>query len=146
MLAEELRENILEGDLTELLRHSGDEDFPAEVARLLQSFTNEEAINVFVALPDDLKVKTFSFFDHVIQLGIMEELPGPQRSNILNNLESNDRVSFFDSLDGVEVTEYLALVGAMARLLRHEEVRAKLMQAKTPEEFLAVLGEDPEAV
>lgn len=44
------------------------------------------------------------------------------------------------------VTEYLTLVGAMARLLRHEEVRAKLMQAKTAEEFLAVLGEDPEAV
>lgn len=120
MLAEELRENILEGDLTELLRHSGDEDFPAEVARLLQSFTNEEAINVFVALPDDLKVKTFSFFDHVIQLGIMEELPGPQRSNILNNLESNDRVSFFDSLDGVEVTEYLALLSDKNRLATYD--------------------------
>lgn len=120
MLAEELRENILEGDLTELLRHSGDEDFPAEVARLLQSFTNEEAINVFVALPEDLKVKTFSFFDHVIQLGIMEELPGPQRSNILNNLESNDRVSFFDSLDGVEVTEYLALLSDKNRLATYD--------------------------
>ena len=44
------------------------------------------------------------------------------------------------------VTEYLTLVGAMARLLRHEEVREKLTQAKTVEEFLAVLGEDPEAV
>ena len=120
MLAEELRENILEGDLTELLRHSGDEDFPAEVARLLQTVTNEEAINVFVALPDDLKVKTFSFFDHVIQLGIMEELPGPQRSNILNNLESNDRVSFFDSLDGVEVTEYLALLSDKNRLATYD--------------------------
>ena len=120
MLAEELRENILEGDLTELLRHSGDEDFPAEVARLLQTVTNEEAINVFVALPDDLKVKTFSFFDHVIQLGIMEELPGPQRSNILNNLESNDRVTFFDSLDGVEVTEYLALLSDKNRLATYD--------------------------
>jgi magnesium transporter len=120
MLAEELRENILEGDLTGLLRHSGDEDFPAEVARLLQTVTNEEAINVFVALPDDLKVKTFSFFDHVIQLGIMEELPGPQRSNILNNLESNDRVTFFDSLDGVEVTEYLALLSDKNRLATYD--------------------------
>ena len=44
------------------------------------------------------------------------------------------------------VTEYLALVGAMARLLRSEEVRKKLMAAKTPEEFAAVLAEDPEAV
>ena len=44
------------------------------------------------------------------------------------------------------VTEYLALVGAMARLLRNEAVRKKLMEAKTPEEFAAVFAEDPEAV
>ena len=44
------------------------------------------------------------------------------------------------------VTEYLALVGAMARLLRSDEVRQKLMAAKTPEEFAAVFAEDPEAV
>ena len=44
------------------------------------------------------------------------------------------------------VTEYLALVGAMARLLRNDGVRQKLMEAKTPEEFAAVFAEDPEAV
>lgn len=44
------------------------------------------------------------------------------------------------------VTEYLALVGAMARLLRNEGVRQKLMDAKTPEEFAVVFAEDPEAV
>jgi len=44
------------------------------------------------------------------------------------------------------VTEYLALVGAMARLLRHDEVRTKLLAAKSAEEFLTILGEDPEAV
>jgi mannitol/fructose-specific phosphotransferase system IIA component (Ntr-type) len=44
------------------------------------------------------------------------------------------------------VTEYLALVGAMARILRHEEVRARLMAAKTAEEFVAALAEDPDAV
>ena len=40
----------------------------------------------------------------------------------------------------------IGLVGAMARLLRNGEVRAKLMAAKTPEEFAAVFAEDPEAV
>ncbi len=44
------------------------------------------------------------------------------------------------------VTEYLALVGAMARLLRNEEVRKRLMAAATPAEFAAVFAEDPEAV
>ncbi|HCP06688.1 MAG TPA: PTS glucose transporter subunit IIA [Verrucomicrobiales bacterium] len=44
------------------------------------------------------------------------------------------------------VTEYLALVGVMARLLRQDDVRAKLLAAKTAEEFMATLAEDPEAV
>lgn len=120
MLAQDLRERILEGDLTELLHHSGDEDFPAEVARLLQSFTNEETINLFLSLPEDIQTKTFSFFDHVIQLGIMEELPGSQKSNILNNQESNDRVTFFDTLDGIEVTEYLNLLNDKNRLATYD--------------------------
>ncbi|MBM4455172.1 MAG: PTS sugar transporter subunit IIA [Verrucomicrobia bacterium] len=44
------------------------------------------------------------------------------------------------------VTEYLALVGAMARLLRNPAIRRKLMEAKTPAEFAGVFAEDPEAV
>ena len=40
----------------------------------------------------------------------------------------------------------LIMLTAMARLLRSEEVRQKLMTAKTAEEFAAVLAEDPEAV
>lgn len=136
MLAEELREKILEGDLTELLRHSGDEDFPAELARLFQSFSNEEAITAFLGLPEDLQAKTFSYFDHVIQTGIMEELPVPRKQHILNDLESNDRVAFFDSLDGVEVTEYLNLLNDRNRLATYdllgypEQSVARLMNTK----------------
>jgi magnesium transporter len=136
MLAEDLREKILEGDLTELLHHSGDEDFPAELARLFQSFTNDEAITAFLALPEDLQVKTFSFFDHVIQAGTMEELPLARKQNILNNLESNDRVTFFESLDGVEVTEYLNLLNDKNRLATYdllgypEQSVARLMNTK----------------
>ena len=39
------------------------------------------------------------------------------------------------------VTEYLAVVGAMARLLKDEPMRQKLMSAKTQEEFLYYLTE-----
>jgi len=116
MLAPELMERILEGDLTGLLQHSGDEDFPAEVARMFESFSNEEAITAFLLLPDNLQSKIFPYFDHVLQLGIMEELPKAQISTILNNLESNERVAFFDTLDGIEVTEYLNLLNDKNRL------------------------------
>ena len=39
-----------------------------------------------------------------------------------------------------------AVVGVMARLLRQDDVRAKLLAAKTAEEFMSILAEDPEAV
>jgi len=39
-----------------------------------------------------------------------------------------------------KVAEYLVAVGTLARLLRKEKVRATLMGAATPEEFVRVLG------
>jgi len=39
------------------------------------------------------------------------------------------------------VTDYLATVGALARLLKEESLRQKLMAAKTPEAFIAELAE-----
>jgi mannitol/fructose-specific phosphotransferase system IIA component (Ntr-type) len=39
------------------------------------------------------------------------------------------------------VTDYLATVGALARLLKEESLRQKLMAAKTAEEFIAELAE-----
>src|ERR1043165_9292574 len=100
MLVRDLREKILEGDLSELLHHSKDEDYPAEVAKLLESLPKEDAVNTFLALPQDIQVKIFSFVDHVLQSGVIDELPRPQVSNILNSLESNDRVAFFETLNG----------------------------------------------
>ncbi len=120
MLVQDLREKILEGDLSELLHHSKDEDYPAEVAKLLGSLPEDHAINTFLALPEPVKIKIFSFLDHVLQQKTLEELPRPQISTILNNLESNDRIAFFDTLDGIEVTEYLNLLSDKNRLATYD--------------------------
>jgi magnesium transporter len=120
MLVQDLKEKILEGDLSELLHHRKDEDYPAEVSKLLASLPTEHAINTFLALPENVQIKIFSFLDHVLQRGIMEELPRPKISNILNNLESNDRVTFFDTLNGIEVTEYLNLLNDKNRLATYD--------------------------
>ena len=120
MLVQDLREKILEGDLSELLHHSKDEDYPAEVSKLLQSLPNEQAINIFLSLPEPIQVSIFSFLDHVLQQRIIEDLPRPQISNILNNLESNDRIAFFDTVDGIEVTEYLNLLNDKNRLATYD--------------------------
>jgi magnesium transporter len=120
MLAQELREKILEGSLTDWQDHSGDEDYPAEVAMLLQPLPNDEATTAYLALPEFLQIKTFPFFDNVLQTAIMDELPKPQKSTILNSLESNDLIAFFDGLDGMEVTEYLNLLNDKNRLATYD--------------------------
>src|ERR1700722_19667702 len=104
MLVQDLREKILEGDLSELLHHSKDEDYPGEVAKLLGGLPEEYAINTFLALPENTQVKIFAYLDHVLQSGVIEELPRTKVAYILNNLESNDRIAFFDTLDGIQVT------------------------------------------
>ena len=71
MLVQDLREKILEGDLSELLHHSKDEDYPAEVSKLLGTMPAEYAINTFLALPENVQTKIFAFLDHVLQRGII---------------------------------------------------------------------------
>ena len=78
----DLREKILEGDLSELLHHSKDEDYPAEVGKLLGTLPTEHAINTFLSLPEKVQIQIFGFLDAVLQIGIIEELPRPKISNI----------------------------------------------------------------
>jgi len=120
MLVQDLREKILEGDLSELLQHSKDEDYATEVAKLLESLPHDYAIHTFLALPEAVKIKIFPHIDHVLQLGVAEDMPRQEVSNLLNSLESNDRIAFFDTLDGVEVTEYLNLLNDKNRLATYD--------------------------
>ena len=120
MPVQDLKEKILEGDLSGLLHHSKDDDYPAEVAKLLESLPKDYAIHTFLALPEPLKIKIFSFLDHVKQRGVTEELPSARISNIHNSLESNDRIAFFDTLDGIEVTEFLNLLNDKNRLATYD--------------------------
>jgi magnesium transporter len=103
----DLKDKILEGDLSELLHHSKDEDYPTEVAKLFEELPIEDAVKAFLAIPEKLQVKIFPFLDHVTQGRIMDNLTRVQASYILNNLDSNDRLTFFESLKEWEVPDYL---------------------------------------
>jgi magnesium transporter len=120
MLAQDLREKILNGDFSDLMEHSKDEDFATEVVKLLDSIPRDYAIHTFLALPQDSQTVIFPYIDHVLQRSVTEELPQERVSYILNNLESNDRIAFFDYLDGIEITEYLNLLNDKNRLATYD--------------------------
>ena len=120
MLVQDLREKILDGDFSELLEHSKDEDYAAEVSKILETLPHDYAIHTFLALPEDVEIKIFPHLNHVLQRDVTEDMPKEQVSSILNSLMSNDRVSFFDVLDGIEVTEYLNLLNDKNRLATYD--------------------------
>lgn len=120
MLVQDLKEKVLNGDLSELLHHSRDEDYPAQVAKLLESLPNDTAVDTFLALPEKLQVSIFSYLNHIVQGEVIEALPRPRVSYILNNLQSNERLAFFDTLNGVEITEYLNCLSDKNRLATYD--------------------------
>src|SRR4051812_18969266 len=107
MMLQDLREQILDGDLTYLLEHSKDEDYPAEISKLLETVPTEQSLRTFIALPENLQINVFPYLKDKIQRKIIDHLPRIKASAILNALESNDRLTFFDALEGLEVSEYL---------------------------------------
>ncbi len=106
-MLQDLREQILDGDLSALLEHSKDEDYPAEVSKLLETLPTEVSLRSFMALPDTVQGKVFSYLQHKLQRKVIDHMPRIKASIILNSLESNDRLTFFDDLNGLEVSEYL---------------------------------------
>ena len=107
MMLEDLKEKILGGDLSDLLLHIKDEDYPADLAKLFETLPDEASIRVFIALPEKTQVKVFSYLPYDLQRQIIDHMPRIRASFILNNIESNDRITFFESLTGLEITEFL---------------------------------------
>ncbi len=120
MLVQDLREKVLEGDLSDLLLHSKDEDYATEVSKLLETLPRDIAVHTYLALPEAVQITIFPYLDHVSQRSVTEDMPKQQVSKILNSLTSNDRVSFFDILDGIEITEYLNLLNDKNRLATYD--------------------------
>lgn len=56
------------------------------------------------------------------------------------NAEQTVRLIFVIGTPKKMVTEYLAIVGALARLLKESSIRESLMTAKTPQEFHEMLA------
>ncbi len=106
-MLEDLKEKILEGDLSDLLSHTKDEDYAAEVAKLFESLPEEASIRAFIALPEKNQVKVFAYLPYDLQREIIEHMPRIRASYVLNNQESNDRLAFFDQLSGLELSEFL---------------------------------------
>ncbi|MEP7279431.1 MAG: magnesium transporter [Bacteroidota bacterium] len=108
----ELRSRILKGDFTGLLGLSKDKHYvhPSELSTLFTSIPAEKAIPAFRSFAAIKQVQVFPYIDILLQKQIISTIPREQASYILNELSSDDRINFYSSLKGVELSAALDLL------------------------------------
>ena len=108
----EISKKIIKGDFSSLL-HFGSSNkkvHPAEVAKMLGSVPDDNAIQAYRSLPTTTQTMVFPYIDHLLQKKIVNKLTRPRASFILNQLISDDRIAFYSSLKGVERSSLLGLL------------------------------------
>ena len=105
----EIKNKILKGDITGLLGLSKDKHqvHPSEVAKIFTTIPAETAIGAFEAFPRESQPGVFPYLDARLQKKIIQGIPREKASYILNELSSDDRLSFYSPLKGMELSWFL---------------------------------------
>jgi len=105
----EISAKLLKGDLTGLLGFGRDKNNiqPTEVAKVLEGIPFETALQTFQAFPTKNQVKIFPYLELNIQKKIIKHVSKERAVYILNELSSDDRIAFYSSLKGVELSFFL---------------------------------------
>jgi magnesium transporter len=118
----EISKKILTGDFSSLLGFaSGNKNIhPSEVAKMLGSVPIDNALKGFRSLPVNTQTRVFPYVDILLQRKIITSLTKARASFILNALSSDDRITFYSSLKGVERSTYLDLLNEKSKKAVHD--------------------------
>jgi magnesium transporter len=105
----EIRNKILKGDFTGLLGLTKDKNYvhPSEVSSIFTSIPADKAIPAFLSFSALKQVQVFPYIDTQLQKKIIKGIPKEQASYIINELSSDDRLNFYSTLRGVELSFFL---------------------------------------
>jgi magnesium transporter len=122
MNLKEIRKKILSGDFGSLLKLKEDNKniHPTEVAAMLSSLPDDTTVKAFQSLPNYNQVKVFPYLDILQQRKIIKTATKPQAGYILNELISDDRMTFFTSLRGLELSACLEVLTEKNRNAVHK--------------------------
>lgn len=117
----EIRTKLMTGDFSGLFQLTKNKQLvhPNDVAKLFASLPHSKAIAAFNALPEDNKIRVFSYLDHRLQEYLIHGLPREKASFILNGLTSDDRLLFFSGLKAVERSAYIELLNEKTKAATH---------------------------
>ncbi len=100
----EISRKLINGDFSSLLSFgNGNKNVhPSEIARMLTSVPVDASIKGFNSLPAPAQVNAFPYLDIFLQKKVIQALPKPRAAAILNELSSDDRITFYSFLKGME--------------------------------------------
>jgi magnesium transporter len=108
MTLKEIKDKIIHGDFKSLIYPGTTTDIhPSDVAKIMDTLPVDIAFDSFTAFPEKKRPLLFAYLGHYLQRKIINRLSKEQASAILNHLDSNDRYSFFISLNALERSKFI---------------------------------------
>jgi magnesium transporter len=122
MTLKELTNKLLKGDFTGLLGLNRDKNnvHPAEIAKVLTSIPFEATFQTFQSFPVKNQVRIFPYLDTLTQKKIIRQIGRDRASQILNELSSDDRLAFYSSLKGVELSNFIEVLNESNKDATHD--------------------------
>ncbi len=122
MNLKEISKKIIKGDFSSLLNFgNGNKNVhPTEVAKMLDSVPADTALQAFASLPATTQSKVFSYLDTPLQKRVVKTILPARATVILNELSSDDRITFYSSLKGIERSAYLELLNEKNKNAVHD--------------------------
>lgn len=94
-------------DIFSLFDKEKEKVHPAELAQAIESIPFKYALASFSTLDYDTQVYTFPYLDILLQHKLVRNLSQQCTSHLLNNLSSDERISFFSDLSHLERAVYI---------------------------------------
>lgn len=107
MNLKELKQKILKGDFSGIINNGNVKMHPAEMANVFNSLPEENAFYAFQSFPVKRQIVLYPYLDVSLQKSILRSMPKEKAAHILDTISSDDRVQFFSSLKGLELSFFL---------------------------------------
>jgi magnesium transporter len=117
MTLNEFKDKIIKGDFSMLTSLGSNKNIshPNDLALIISSLPEKEAIFSFEKLPEPLQPKVFSYLTLGWQKQIIKGISKDKATAVLDKLPSDDRFEFFENLKGVEQSQFLTFLSEKKR-------------------------------
>ncbi|KXK39204.1 MAG: magnesium transporter [Bacteroidetes bacterium OLB9] len=105
-------EAIQEKSIFSYFTKDKDKIHPAELASVINELRDDQAIHAFVEISESDEPRVFPYLDKKLQFTILGHLSNQKVAHILNSLDSDDRMDFFNRLTLAKRGRFLSLLNA----------------------------------